>query len=555
MNSPQNIFLSSLFKAFDLEGLSYCVSRNADEIFSNSDSDVDLVVEPGDEKAAARVCIGCARENGYDLALTTRFANLCLLFWSATGGFIRIDIDNGIRWRIFPVIPAVGLLRERRRDGAIFVPSAVGEALVLTANVAWRGELSARYRSRLNVLWNELRTDSAKQPAGDAIEWIALARAADIRGLKRRLIANTLKNPGCWPATVGALITDATRFLKRTACAPGYYLSFRGSKALDWERLASHLKLAFPAQKSHRFQQRANPIRILSSLFRGGLVLEERLDSNDPPLPPADRPYRYLGAAANHLSVFRPGNGRLYLLHEDSGMMLEQDESAADPESQVADFIGKAMARNNRPLTHRTKGGFIVLVGLDGAGKTTFARNLCGKLAADPSVRRARYDHWIPRLTHRAFPWPSFAETPRKTPSEGIVHSLLSMLRLLKNMAHVRWIYHTGIRRWVRGGDFVLIDRFIYNYWLDPVSLRYSGPPWLLALAARVMPKPDLVFSLETDAETLLSRKRELNREQIERQSALLRNLPLNGVRKVVIDASLPPAEMVALALRELRPA
>ena len=96
------------------------------------------------------------------------------------------------------------------------------------------------------------------------------------------------------------------------------------------------------------------------------------------------------------------------------------------------------------------------------------------------------------------------------------------------------------------------MDRFIFNYWLDPVSLRYNGPDGLLALAARFMPQPDLVFSLEADADTLLSRKRELTRDEIARQSELLAALPLGTRRKVILNAALAPETLVSAAVTEL---
>jgi thymidylate kinase len=126
------------------------------------------------------------------------------------------------------------------------------------------------------------------------------------------------------------------------------------------------------------------------------------------------------------------------------------------------------------------------------------------------------------------------------------------VIRLVKNLIHARLVYHLGIRRWVRRGESVIVDRFIFNYWLDPVSLRYNGPAWLLALAARAMPKPDLVFSLEADADTLLSRKQELTRDEIARQSKLLETLPVVGSRKVVLNAGLDPQAIVSEALEVL---
>jgi hypothetical protein len=194
-----------------------------------------------------------------------------------------------------------------------------------------------------------------------------------------------------------------------------------------------------------------------------------------------------------------------------------------------------------------------LLVELDGAGKTTFARNLCATIAKGTTVRRVRYFHWILSLRRHFFPWPSLVETPRKPPASGIIHGVLSAARLFKNLIHTRLVYHLGIRRWVKHGDCVIVDRFIFYYWLDPVSLRYHGPTWLLALAVRAMPKLDIVFSLEADADTLLSRKQELTRDEIARQSKNLAALPLYASRKVVLNAGLNPQAIVSKSMKVLR--
>ncbi len=550
MISKRTQFLTAIFERFDAAGIVYCISRNAEETFANTGSDVDLVVSPADLKTAERVCREVAGKNGYRLAMRTRFTNLCLLFWSPTADFVRIDIEPGVRWKLFPVIGARELLDHRKREGSVFVPSALGEALVLSAKVAWMGKLSERYSKRLEVLYEE--TGDFLHADENARKIIGLAREGDSAGLRRWLATRTLARPSRWPGLVGSMLDDFKRVLSRVLRPPGVHVSFHGTQALDWDVLSQHLQMGFPVQKASVFNHKPDPKRAFSSLFRGGLVLEQKLVKGAVSAPQPGGPAWTMAAAGNRISIFRPGNGRIYLAHEASGLMAEHEDLPGQVELQVADFIGEAMAQKHRPPPAITQGRFIVLVGLDGAGKTTFARNLCATLAGGPSARAVRYFHWIPSLRRRSSPWPSFEETPRKSPASGIIHATLSVFRLTKNLIHARLVYHLGIRRWVRRGDFVIVDRFIFNYWLDPVSLRYNGPAGFLAIAARLMPKPDLVFSLEADADTLLSRKGELNRDQIERQTKLLQALPIIGICKVVINAGLNPQAIVTQAMEEL---
>lgn len=550
MISNRTQFLSALFAEFETAGIAYCISRNAGETFENSGSDVDLVVAPADLESAERVCREVAGNNGYRLAMRTRFTNLCLLFWSPVADFVRIDIEPGVRWKIFPVVTARELLADRKREGALFVPSALGEALVLSAKVAWMGKLSERYSKRLEAL--DAETGGFPDADEDAGKIIGLAGKGDSAGLRSWLTKRTLGNPTRWPGLAAAILDDFTRVLSRILRPPGVHVRFHATQALDWNELSRHLQMGFPAQKASVFKDKPALKRAFSSLFRGGLVLEQKLSQGSVSAPRPDGPAWRMAAAGNRIFIFRPGNGRIYLAHEASGLMAEHEDTPGQVELRVADFIGEAMAQKHRPSPTTRQGRFIVLVGLDGAGKTTFARNLCATLAGGPSARTVRYFHWIPSLRRRSFPWPSFVETPRKPPASGIIHGGLSVVRLVKNLIHARLVYHLGIRLWVGRGEFVIVDRFIFNYWLDPVSLRYHGPDWLLALAARAMPKPDIVFSLEADADTLLSRKQELTRDEIARQSKRLAALPLGTSRKVTLNAALAPETLVSLAETEL---
>ncbi|HEX7262117.1 MAG TPA: hypothetical protein VF258_09905, partial [Luteolibacter sp.] len=186
------------------------------------------------------------------------------------------------------------------------------------------------------------------------------------------------------------------------------------------------------------------------------------------------------------------------------------------------------------------------------AGKTTFARKFSQRLAADPRCRGIRYFHWIPTLFGNQFPWPSFKDTPRKPPTKGAMQAVLSMVRLCKNLAAARLVYHVRLLPCLRQGKHVVVDRFLYNYWLDPASVCYNGPKLALKFAAWALPKSDFLLSLEADAETLLSRKQELTSAEIERQKLLLAALPVRGVRKVVLDARLSSEVLVEKAISAL---
>ena len=552
--SKRNIFLTKLFEGLHDAGIEYCVSRNASETFENTVSDLDILVSPANGKTTEDLCISIAKQTGYHLALKTHFSNLCLLFWSSSADFVRIDIEGDLRWRIFPVISAENVLKGRRKQDLQWVPSPVAESLVLASTIACANKLSPRYKKRLDVLWDEIETGPAGVISEENRKIITLARGGETRKLRRFLIRRARMSTFGWIAMCRATLEDLVRFSRRMLQPPGYRIRLQGPDWIDMHKVASYLALAFPAGKSYSFSGNGSRLKILLSLFRGGLVVEKSAC----PTPPLPERSGLLGGrnsrSQNRVSAFRPTKSMQFILHEDSGRMCQVLGSHENPEMSLVSFLAASMARNQAPQeARRRKGAFVVLVGLDGAGKTTFARNLCIALTQDADVKRTRYYHWIPSLWRREYPWPATAETPRKVPEQGQLNRLLSIARLFKNLVQARWIYLVGIRLWVRQGDIVVVDRFIYNYWLDPVSLKYSGPAWLLGFAAHLIPQPDLVFSLETDAHTLRSRKEELTFEEISAQSAALQSLPLGRARKVVIDAGLTQDEIVSTALKELK--
>jgi hypothetical protein len=553
LNSKKNLFLCGLFKALHDADIAYCVSRNAAETFTNTGSDLDILASPVAEKQVEDLCILVAEQSGYRLALKARFTNVCLLFWAAPAEFVRVDIEGDLRWRFFPVVSAAKVLKERKLESQFFVPSAVGESLVLASNIACANRLSDRYRTRMEALWETIGSAEAAGLSKDEKEIISMARNGRCVQLRRFLIQRTLQSPLKWPAVIATFFDDLSRLTGRLLAPPGCRVRLQGPAWIELQKLEAHLALAFPSTKNYQITGKGSNLNKFKSLFKGGLVMEQFSKTTKP--DPVRTRFSDLcaGSPSRRVTAFRPTSAMSFLLDEDSGWMTEVSDRE-DPELSLASFIGESMARNlARRETRHEKGAFIVLVGLDGAGKTSFARNLCNALAADPAVRKTRYHHWIPSLRNRQYPWPATSETPRKKPAHGCLNYLLSMVRLTKNLLQAGWVYQLGIRRWVKRGDYVVVDRFIYNYWLDPVSLRYSGPDWLLRLAAKIMPKPDIVFSLETDADTLRSRKKELTYDEIAEQSVSLQSLPLGKVRKVVIDAGLSQEAMVTNGLRELK--
>jgi len=130
--------------------------------------------------------------------------------------------------------------------------------------------------------------------------------------------------------------------------------------------------------------------------------------------------------------------------------------------------------------------------------------------------------------------------------------AFVSTLRLLRNLFRVWWSWTNNVKKLVKSGHLVILDRFVANYWLDPLSVRYSGPAAFLQMAAEWFPKADTIFILDAPAEILARRKNELSVSQIEKQCEALARLPALALRSVKLDASRPVDELVAKVVAEL---
>ena len=151
------------------------------------------------------------------------------------------------------------------------------------------------------------------------------------------------------------------------------------------------------------------------------------------------------------------------------------------------------------------------------------------------------------------FPLPAFGNIPRRPKVRGNPwRTLLSAARLLNNGLRARLAYWVRIRPLLRRNSVVLLDRYYYNYYLDPDSVKYSGPAWLVDRMRPLFPRPDLVVLLKAPPDVLLARKQELSEAEIRRQSAVLDHLPFQAAHTLEVAASQPAADIARTILSKI---
>lgn len=192
----------------------------------------------------------------------------------------------------------------------------------------------------------------------------------------------------------------------------------------------------------------------------------------------------------------------------------------------------------------RRRGLYLIIVGPDGAGKSTIAAAL---MNSDGRSRTSLPMHWrpefLPRLGSLVGRAPGDPSTPHARPPRPALLSSLFLAYYWIDFFLGSWL---KIRPLVRRGEVVVMERGWFDFAVDPRRYRLSVSPAVVRLVGWLLPRPDLVLVLDAPDETLLRRKKELPGPELRRQMHLWRDFRFPGrTRKVVIDAARPLREVV----------
>lgn len=552
--STRRELLTRLFQLLEQRQIPYCVLRNYDRLFEEQTSDVDLLTLPAQAAGVLTLAREAARLTGFALVQQARFVNHSLVFWNGAAGFVRIDVDTEKRWKRFHLLTAAQILATRRRRENFYIPAAAHEAVIVLTQALWQGQLSERYAGRLEQLRSELdATPQVADTFATAFGWrdnllTKLADPALPQQLRRAVTRSVYRQPGKALHSLGYVMKDALRLFGRHTHPPGVFIRMIGVSAPVAEALIEKLSILFPVKKSATVRGVMSAEEQQRILFKGGLAIEL--------LPPVPKPATLLRRdwpdLPHSFAVVADADGAMHFIHVGSGLIASGADAAG-----WAQFICRHLAKQYEPKKTALRGGFAVLIGLDGAGKTTLARNLASLSTTEPALTGVRYFHWLPPMNQTLeFPLPEPGNQPRKaTLARSSKQSVLSVLRLGKNLLRAQIAWWWRLRGWRHRGHLVLVDRYFYNYYLDPVSVKYYGPRWVLDLLTRFFPKPEIVITLSAPPEVLLQRKQELTEAEMRAQAATLQQLKFPTRHVIAADAS-EPAPLVAqktmAALRDI---
>ena len=195
------------------------------------------------------------------------------------------------------------------------------------------------------------------------------------------------------------------------------------------------------------------------------------------------------------------------------------------------------LKRRFERIVHPT-GLFIVLLGVDGAGKTTIAENLKARYVTafrkiDHYHSRVRVLKDISQLKKDATPIDASNPHGKKQKAGKFTSVAKFGYYFLDFLIGNVKIAIAKIK-----STLVLVERYYYDYSIDKVRYNLNLSDKFLSFFEHFVLKPDVIFILTGDSKKLLDRKHEITIDEIDEQKRKLNEKFINNPKAVFIDTT-----------------
>jgi thymidylate kinase len=190
----------------------------------------------------------------------------------------------------------------------------------------------------------------------------------------------------------------------------------------------------------------------------------------------------------------------------------------------------------------KATGLVVAVIGPDGSGKSTLVRGLAAawdRAGGDPPLVYRRSLGTLPR--HRALK--SWFTIRRRTPAPAPPAEHPALLRVRSAPRSILYPTYLAldlvlsarrIRAFRASGRLVLFDRFFHDCFFQTANQR--TPAAYLRALERLVPRPDLLLSIERDPEEIYAMKPDLPVEEIRRQAAVVRQIVTSREFGAILD-------------------
>jgi thymidylate kinase len=171
----------------------------------------------------------------------------------------------------------------------------------------------------------------------------------------------------------------------------------------------------------------------------------------------------------------------------------------------------------------------IVILGPDGAGKSSVIRGLLGKLAQEGCVVKTRHLKPCFVIPQRGEP-SAIVTDPHGRPPRSALLSLAKIFVWLLEEWCVTCLQD-------RNETLLIYDRYYHDLLIDPKRYRYGGPLWAAKMVGKLIPQPRLWVLLDAPAQVLQTRKHEVPLEETARQRQAYLAFVRDKKHYIIIDA------------------
>ena len=190
----------------------------------------------------------------------------------------------------------------------------------------------------------------------------------------------------------------------------------------------------------------------------------------------------------------------------------------------------------------------IILLGPDGAGKSTLATLMQEKLSVLFSLEKGRYIHWKP--TRKKLSSDAKAHTdPHARAPRSLPISFAFLLFHWFGFLFGSW---QVVRSILFRNGMVLIDRYFHDMQVDLRRYCLHARTPGIRFFTGLLPAPDLIFVLDAPSEVLQARKAEVTLEETRRQRLAYGALSRIYPQARILNAALPSDEVARQAVREV---